>query len=99
MILASAISDLLSPLFEFTPGVAVGFNTWFFLLYHYNCTSTKLHFAFVDLHFTFPVIHMWPPAQQILDVLLTKAKRNFCHLTDNGCMHNEGSVSCMVPEK
>jgi hypothetical protein len=27
MVLASAISDLLLRLFEFTPGVAVGFNT------------------------------------------------------------------------
>jgi hypothetical protein len=78
MVLASAISDLLLRLFEFTPGVAVGFNTWFFLLYHYNCISTKLRFAFVDLHFTFPIIHMWPPAQHVLDMMLTKAKRNFC---------------------
>jgi hypothetical protein len=34
--LASATSDLLLQLFEFTPsGVALGFNIWFFLLHHY----------------------------------------------------------------
>jgi hypothetical protein len=35
---------------------------------------------------------MWPPAQQILDMMLTKARRNFVPVLGNGCMQYDGSV-------
>jgi hypothetical protein len=87
MVLASAISD-----FEFTPAVVVGFKCAdFFLLYHYNCIS-KLRFAFYFIPYVTP-----SAANSGHDV--KKQSVTFVPLPDNGCMQNEGSVPCLVPEK
>jgi hypothetical protein len=49
MVLAGGTSDLISRLFEFTPGVAVRIQYFSY----YTITTASPHFAFVDSYFTF----------------------------------------------